>query len=154
TNYNANSAAYNSSVFINTPLTTDGAGNIYFGFQVSGVNPLNLTNGIARIAPDGTATWTSAKTLMGDANGNDRVVYNCAPALSTDGQTIYVAVNNGSNGFSATGDLVALNSTTLVVQHRVALTDPSSGSAALLPDIGTASPTVGPDGDVYFGVLE
>src|SRR5436190_2114681 len=62
-NYNLNPGAYNSAVFINTPITSDAAGNIYFGFQ---------------------------------ATGND----------------------------------------------------------ALLPDDGTASPTVGPDGDVYFGVLE
>ena len=77
-----------------------------------------------------------------------------APAISNDGQTVYIAVNNGASGVWSTGDLVAVNSNTLAVQHRVALLDPSSGSAAYLPDIGTASPTVGPDGDVYVGVLE
>jgi hypothetical protein len=147
-NYTTNPTAFNNTVFISTPLTADAAGNIYFGFQVTGANPQNLTSGLARIAPNGTGTWVSAQTMLGDTNANDRVVDNCAPAVSNDGQTVYVAVNNGS-----TGSLVALNSTTLAVQHRVALMDPS-GSAAFLPDVGTASPTVGPDGDVYMGVLE
>lgn len=153
-NYNANQAAYNGSVFIDTPLTADAGGNIYFGFRVTGANPINLVSGLARIAPNGAGTWVSAQTMMGDANINDRVVYNCAPAISNNGQTVYVAVNNGSSGVFATGDLVAVNSSTLAVQNRVALIDPSSGSPAYLPDIGTASPTVGPDGDVYMGVLE
>jgi hypothetical protein len=153
-NYNTNPAAFNGTVFISTPLTADAAGNVYFGFQVTGANPLSLKSGLARIAPDGTGTWVSAQTMLGDANVGDRVVDNCAPAVSADGQTVYAAANHGTSGFSSTGDLVALDGTTLAVQHRVALTDPAGGSAALLPDLGTASPTVGPDGDVYFGVLE
>jgi hypothetical protein len=46
-----------------------------------------------------------------------------------------------------------LNSTTLSPVARVRLKDPN-GNDALLPDDGTASPTVGPNGDVFFGVLE
>ena len=153
-NYTANPTAYNGTVFINTPLTSDAAGNIYFGFRVTGANPLGLTNGLARISPDGTATWTSAMTLMGNAVATDRVVYNCAPAVSNDGQMVYIAVNSGTSNFSSAGVLVAVDSTTLAVEHRVNLLDPSSGNPAWLPDLGTASPTVGPDGDVYFGVLE
>ena len=29
--YNANHSAYNTTVFINTPITTDGSGDIFFG---------------------------------------------------------------------------------------------------------------------------
>jgi hypothetical protein len=32
-NYKANPAAYNSTIMIDTPITADGAGNIYFGFE-------------------------------------------------------------------------------------------------------------------------
>jgi hypothetical protein len=38
--------------------------------------------------------------------------------------------------------------------NSVLLTDPASGLDAWLCDCSSATPTVGPDGDVYFGVLE
>jgi hypothetical protein len=75
----------------------------------------------------------------------------CAPALSVDGSTLYVAVDNQDFGY---GYLVALNSATLAVVNHVRLTDPASGLDATFTDESSATPTVGPDGDVYFGVLE
>ena len=75
----------------------------------------------------------------------------CAPALSNDGNTLYIATTNANAGY---GYLVALNSTTLAVVNRVRLKDPSSNLDALIFDASSSSPTVGPDGDVYFGVLE
>ena len=156
--YQANPTAYNSSVFINTPITTDSAGDIYFGFRVNGLAPAGSglpsnAGGIARISATGATTFITATVAAGNsAITND--VMNAAPALSNDGSTLYVTVGNGPNPISATGDLVALNSTTLAPENAVPLTDPSSGKAAWLPDDGTASPTVGPDGQVYIGVLE
>jgi hypothetical protein len=151
-NYQAAASTYNAAVFINTPLTSDADGNIYFGFQVTGTTPLGLQSGIARIAIDSaghvTGTMVAAATAAGDASVTE-VVNSSAPALSNDGGTLYVAVSGGGPGY-----LLALDSTTLATTGRVMLLDPSDGRAALLPDIGTASPLVGPDGDVYFGVLE
>jgi hypothetical protein len=122
--------------------------NLYFGFIVLGPTPLNLQSGIARIAPDGTGTWVSAAAASGDSTIAG-VAMSCAPALSPDGSLLYVAVNNDNYGY-----LLALNSTTLAQVNRVLLTDPSSGLDAILFDGSSATPTVGPDGDVYFGVLE
>jgi hypothetical protein len=147
-NYRKNPTAYQQNVQIDTPLTTDANGNLYFGFIVLGPTPLNLQSGVARIAPDGTGTWVSAATASGDSSIT-QVAISCAPALSTDGSLLYVAVDNGSYGY-----LLALNSTTLALENRVLLTDPSSGLDAILYDGSSATPTVGPDGDVYFGVLE
>jgi hypothetical protein len=42
----------------------------------------------------------------------------------------------------------------LTFASSVRLKDPKSGSDASVADDGTASPTVGPDGEVYVGVLE
>lgn len=52
-NYAADPASYDTTVFINTPLTSDGAGNIFFGFRTSGTGPLGLISGIARIDASG-----------------------------------------------------------------------------------------------------
>jgi hypothetical protein len=149
--------AFQVSVQINTPLTSDASGNIYFGFVVVPNRimwPLfdssgnQLSSGIARISAGGQGTWTPVITAASDS-GITEVVQNCAPAISNDGGVLYVAVSNGSAGY-----LVALNSATLAPIARVRLKDPKSGRDALLSDNGSASPTVGADGDVYYGVLE
>jgi hypothetical protein len=153
-NYTANPSAYNANVFINTPITADSAGNIYFGFMVTGSTPLGLQSGLARIAADGSGTWIAASTAANDS-AITKVVHNSAPALSNDGQTVYVAVSNGNGSNFATGYLLQLNSTTLQPMDRARLKDPEIPSNdAYLPEDGSASPMVGPDGDVYMGVLE
>jgi hypothetical protein len=149
-NYNQDPTAYNNNLKICTPITSDAAGNIYFGFQVLGSTPLNLSSGIARIDKAGNGTYVSASAAANDA-GITCMQFNSAPAISKDGKTVYVAVNSGSGGY---GYLLALDSTTLGTQHQIKLLDPSSGNTAKLTNQSTASPLVGPDGDVYFGVLE
>jgi hypothetical protein len=92
----------------------------------------------------------SAAAISGDP-AITKIAMSCAPALSNDGSTVYVAVDSQEFGF---GYLVALNSTTLQLLNHVRLKDPSSGLDATFTDESSATPTVGPDGDVYFGVLE
>jgi hypothetical protein len=147
--------SYDSNVKICTGLTSDSQGDLYFGFVVYGSTPLNLQSGIARMDPTGKGSWVAASTAAGDPSISE-VLFNCASALSNDESSLYIAVSSGSggSGLGGSGYLLRLDSSTLATTGSVFLTDPNSGQAALLPDIGTASPTVGPDGDVYFGVLE
>src|SRR5262249_59073637 len=95
-NYRASPSTYDSAVRINTPITSDASGNIYFGFQVSGSTPANLTSGIARIGADGSGSWVAAPTAAGDST-IAKVVMNCAPALSNDGSELYVAATTGDS---------------------------------------------------------
>ena len=151
--YNANPAAFDGSVFINTPLTADAQGNLFFGFHVTGMNPAGLVSGIARVSPDGTGIWVGAATAAGDPSVQ-KPAMNCAPALSIDGGTVYIAVNRGSTSATQTGFLLALDSATLATRAKVALTDPNLLTPARISDDGTSSPVVGPDGRVFYGVLE
>ncbi len=145
--YQANKAAYDSSVFISTPLTSDAAGNIYFGFQATASAPGGLKSGIARIAPNGTAAFTSVDVASGVPGANGlRLGTNSAPALSVDGSILYVGIGD-TNTFGGTDYLAAINSTTLAPASHVTL-------AGFVHDAGTASPTVDPaTGHVYFGTL-
>jgi hypothetical protein len=149
-NYNNNQAAYNSSVMIDTPITADNAGNIFFGFQVTGPNPSRIIGGgIARIDANGNGTWVQA----GDAAGDHRVTkvpLAAAPALSNDGSTLYVSVNNNNNYY---GYLLGLDSTTLATKYEVFLKDPRNNQNAGLLDVSTATPMVAPDGTVFYGVF-
>lgn len=148
--YNAAKSTFDAYVKINTPITTDGQGNAYFGFVVSGPTPNSLVSGIARVGANGQGSWVSAATAAG-SGAMAQIPTNCAPALSPDRSTVYVAVSSGYNGY---GYLVGLDSTTLQTKYKAALLDPQSGSSATISSDGTASPTIGPDGDVYYGVLE
>ena len=126
----------------------DAQGNAWFGFVAAGANPAGLSSGLARISLTGPGRWISAAAAAKDP-AMTHVAMGCAPALSTDGRTIYVAVSNG-----ASGSLVGLDAATLAPKYRSALLDPASGDGAWVSDDSSASPTIGPDGDVFFGVLE
>jgi len=153
-NYAAAPATCDNTIRISTPLTADAAGNLFFGFVATGANPAGLTSGIARLAADGSGTWVAATVAAANA-AITQVALNCALALALDGSTLYLAVNTSpSTGVRQTGFLLALNSTTLATVAKIALTDPLSGTPAWVNDNATSSPTIGPDGDVYFGVLE
>ncbi len=148
--YLSNTATYNANIQISTPITSDRYGNIYFGYSVTGTTPTNLVSGIAAISVDGTANWISATAAAGDPTIT-QVVQNCAPALSNDHRTVYMAVSASGYG----GYLLALDTVSLATMGKVRLKDVKTpASDSILSDDGTASPMVGPDGDVYFGVLD
>lgn len=154
-NYAADSSTFDATVKINTAITSDRYGNIYFGFLVGSPVALpggaTLRSGIARIGEDGTGSWAAATDIAADGDIS-QLVYNQAPALGNDHKTLYIAVSNGSGGY---GYLVALDSRTLETRSKVRLKDALSPAFdARLLDDGTASPMVGPDGDVYFGAFE
>jgi hypothetical protein len=153
TYYASNAAAFNSRVFLNTPITADTNGVIFFGFRVEGGTapaPLNTTNsGFARIDPAGNAIYVLAGLAAADALIY-RDSHNCAPALSNDGSTLYVAVKGPDAYYSY---LLGLDSTTLATKYKLLLRDPRNGNFAGVFDNGTASPMIAPDNDVFFGVM-
>jgi hypothetical protein len=157
--YSGASATYDSTVYINTPITSDSSGNIYFGFVVTGSNPAGLTSGFARIGADGSATWAPAPTINSPTGIVGQIVtapsLNAAPGISNDGKTVYVSVHGPLvTNYSDVGFLLAIDSTTLATKNSVRLMDPVTNSPAWVSDNATASPVIGPDGDVYYGVLE
>ncbi|HSV16612.1 MAG TPA: hypothetical protein VLI90_20275, partial [Tepidisphaeraceae bacterium] len=157
-NYTAHKSALDGTTFVDTPLTLGPDGGVYYGVQVTGTNPLNLHGGLARVAGFGAPAFASAASASGSLQ-MDKVAQNCAPALSNDGKIVYVTVNQTNfigvgAGILASDYLLALDAETLKTVGKTQLIDPASGSFAQIPDISTATPTVGPDGDVYYGVLD
>ncbi len=156
--YQANQAAYDNNVFIETPLTADNAGNIYFGFRVTGANPMGLVSGIGRISVNGTisqaaGSWVSAFQAAGGADNQiGSVQQNAAPALSNDGTTLYIVVKE-SGDWVYHGRLLGLNTNTLATKYNSGvLKDPRGADAAIL-NLSTSSPMVAPDGRVFLGVF-
>lgn len=146
--YQANQAGFSSSVKINTPITADNNGDIYFGYQVTGGTlPTGVTtSGIARIDANGNGAFVAASTAASDA-AITNVAISSAPALSSDGATLYVAVTGGSSS-----RLLGLNSTTLATKYNTSLLDPRNNNQTAIITASTATPMVAPDGTVFFGL--
>src|SRR6516165_4414585 len=153
--WKAHRSVYDKAVQITTPLTAGPDGSVYFGFTVKGATPAHLSSGIARIDAHGHATWITAAAAAGNP-AFAAVAIECAPALSPTGKTLYITVTGPPIGplpGELSGILVGLNATTLKPRFHVVLKDPVTGLPAMILTGSTASPTVGPDGDVYYGVL-
>ena len=151
--YAANAANFNSTIFVDTPMTAGPDGSVYFGFRVQGTAPAPLNtnqSGFVRIDSSGNSVWTLASVAAGDSTIT-RDSHNSAPALSADGSTVYVVAKATSTSYRAY--LLALDSTTLSVKYKTLLKDPRNGNLAAVSDDATASPMVAPDGDIFFGVL-
>lgn len=144
----AQKAALDANVFISSPVVSDPRGTLYFTFLAGAGAPLSLVSGVARIPLQGAPSWIKASDAAGDAAVTAPAM-NAAPALSRDGRTLYVAVTGGA------GYVCALDAKTLARKASIRLKDPMrpTEDAGVHWD-STASPTVGPDGDVYFGVVE
>lgn len=154
-NYNSNPSAFNGAIQICTPITMDSKHTLYFGYLSNGQAlpgyPNGIPSGVARLPLKGSGSFASAASLCGD-NNIRKPAYNCAPALTSDQSTLYITVNQSSFSY---GYLCRVNAHTLAPISSTGLKDPrNSGWNAPIPDDGTASPTIGPDGDVYYGVLE
>ena len=146
-NYRAHRAAYRAAVQITTPLTTGPDGSVYFGFSAAAGAPGGLRNGLARISPTGEGSWVPARRLAG-VDKVTRIALNSAPALSHDGRTGYLAVVTGG-----VGRLVGFDTTSLRPKYEHLLRDPQTQGFATIIGSSSATPTVGPDGDVFYGVL-
>ena len=146
---------YNDNVKICTPITVDAKGNAWFGFRTLGgtvdetpIGDAALVSGIARVDAEGKGAWRSVKLASNDPDAM-RMQFQCAPALSDDETTIYFAVQLRNGG----GYLVGIDAETMQTKYRARLMDPSSGGDAIIGNQSTASPTIGLDGDVFFGIL-
>lgn len=154
TDYLNSKSTYDSKVFIESSITPDNQGNIYFGFRTTGTTPAGLTSGIARITPAGVGTWVSAQVAAGGDTNINWVHRYGSFALSNDESTLYVPVRDADTSYY--GRLVGLNATTLSTQYiSGVLKDPRDGGAnnASLSSSSTSAPMVAPDGKVFYGVL-
>ena len=87
--YNQDPDAFNNAIQICTPITVDSTSAIFISAIFRAASRFRVTrdgipSGLARVELDGTGTFVAASALAGDAN-IQKVVYNCAPALSIDG---------------------------------------------------------------------
>lgn len=154
-NYTAQRNVYDSYVKISTPITVDGKDNAWFGFRTYGqaedetpIGQPRLLSGIAKVDSKGIGVWKSVKAITGDPDAM-RIQLQCAPAVTADSSLVYFAVQLRYGG----GYLVAIDANTLETKYRARLFDPQTGNDAIVTNQSSASPTIGPDGDVYFGIL-
>lgn len=148
--YRSRIKVYTSNVKISTPLTAGPDGSVYFGYVVLGDTPIHLQSGLAKIDRDGNGSFVTAATLGADPE-LAYIKAQSAPAVSADGSVLYTVVANGNFG---RGKLVRVDTATMQPISRADLKDPRTGNDAAVDFDGTASPVIGPNGDVFVGVLE
>ncbi len=150
--YTAHASAYNGSIYIDTPLTLDNEGDVFFGFEETGSNPSGISDGgIGRVSASGAGAYVTSGAAVGGIGspvGSGSPALGSAPAVSNDGSILYVAINDSNGPY-----LVGVNATTLAHEYAVVLSVPNSNTGVELINQSTAAPMVAPDGTVFMGVF-
>ena len=126
-NYLADAAAYNSTIFINTPVTADSKGNVFFRFAGPGTTPLRFTSSAKRLCPvdsNGNGTYVLAGTAANNPSVDSHAVQ---LPLSVATKARFTSWRSPTRQDTV---VRALDSTTLAMTHRVFLRDPRNKATA------------------------
>jgi hypothetical protein len=136
-------AALPDGFFINSGIAVSQSGDVFFTLRSMLESDLaakfshstGLTLVSASTIIPGSLLWTFPSQMV--------------PALSIDGSLVYfVSTARSSDG----AFLIALNASSMKVAHFAAAVDPATTSLpCVFSDLSSASPFVGPDGDVFVG---
>jgi hypothetical protein len=154
-NYDASPSTY-ASIKINTPFTGSRSGPFFFGYRndSTATNALNTqvgTGGIVSMDALGRTFFKRAQDLVPNSPGDIVYpAYNSSPAISNDGSQIYCAFTNKTQGKFY---LVQMETRSLKPIKAVRMIDPVNSKDVLICSCGSASPMVGPDDHVFFGIL-
>ena len=148
---------YIDTHFVNSGLMVhDGA--LFYSVRIrSRLEYPNLPQGsfsiLVRVdVPTHSAAIVRDGPFIGGDNRFQRFPNQFTPAVSNDGLLVYWTVSNDSSNGPVR--IVALNTTDLSVVHRAEVRDPRDSNRYMwLMEDSTAAPTIGPDGDVFLGLL-
>ena len=87
------------------------AGNVFFGFKVTGANPAGLESGIARVDADGNGTWASGRDGRRRSGDRPRSRRTARRRCRTDGRRSTSRSTPRSRPGRKRGYLLALDST-------------------------------------------
>jgi hypothetical protein len=148
------------NTFVSGPLTVDAQGNVYYNvLALDRTNPWthDVRNAyLAKVTPQGSVRKARFSTLVqgtpdcgsGTTLGSQRPSINVAPAVSGDGKTIYT-VGRAHFDFSH-GCLVAVNANLTPKWHASLITPIITG---IVYDLSSSTPSVAPDGSIFYGAL-
>ncbi|HUI40349.1 MAG TPA: hypothetical protein VL523_00120 [Terriglobia bacterium] len=152
-----------SNVFVSGPLTVDHSGNVYYnalkldpsnpwGADVKGAWLVRVTAGGRVAAVKYTTLVPNAPASGGTSDapcGSQRPGVNVAPAISIDGQTVYTV--SRAQLCSSQSYVVAVDAKTLAPVWQTTLNQ--HGAAGWVADQSSSTPSVAPDGSVFYGAL-
>jgi len=143
--------------YVSGPLTIDAHGNVYYNvIQFDPVSPWSSDiHGawLVKVEADGSVHFVSYSKLAPASCGgcgSQRPGVNSAPAVSSDGKTIFTASTAHFDALDAY--MLAVNSN-LTPQWNTSLTVDQGQIQGAIVDLSSASPVVLPDGSVVYGVL-
>jgi len=154
--YQVSRLGYHDTHFVNSGLAVQGEG-LFYSVRVrpNAAFPLLTQDSMDFIVRVNTTDFTNRKRLASYVGGEaffNNFPTQFIPAFTKDGSRLYWSVT--TSGSFGPARMALLEASDLQLVRSTPILDPRSNSqyAWLLQD-STSSPTVGPDGDVYYGVL-
>lgn len=150
-NFNRMTDSEKATIRICSPITVGPDDTLYYGVR-SSFNTTWLDDCIVRTSKQYASRWTTAPFIL--PPGVSMVPANhAAPALAPNGW-LYACINANESGVTVPY-MVALNPVDMTTLAKAPTYDVLIPSQfGVFSVISTSNPVIGPDGDVYAGILE